>query len=83
MKHVPAMVTVFILCFGLAINAEEETKTPTSKPTQKKQEKKLKVGDVAPDFKLKGSDGKDYKLSDFKDKAGVVVAWYPKANTGG
>jgi|GEM_PF-532818 len=42
-----------------------------------------KVGDVAPDFKLMGSDGKAYKLSDFKGKAGVVVAWYPRALTGG
>ena len=43
----------------------------------------LKVGDEAPDFELTGSDGKDYKLSDFRDKQAVVVAWYPKAFTGG
>lgn len=43
----------------------------------------LKVGDKAPDFELKGSDGKTYKLSEFKDKQTVVVAWYPKAFTGG
>src|SRR5688572_21197974 len=43
----------------------------------------LKVGDQAPDFTLKGSDGKTYKLSDFKGKKAVVVAWYPKALTGG
>ena len=43
----------------------------------------LKVGDEAPDFALKGSDGKVYKLSDFKDKKAVVVAWFPKAFTGG
>lgn len=43
----------------------------------------LKVGDVAPAFELKGSDGKTYKLSDFKDKQPVVVAWFPKAFTGG
>lgn len=43
----------------------------------------LKVGDNAPDFELKGSDGKTYKLSDFKEKQAVVVAWYPKAFTGG
>jgi thioredoxin-dependent peroxiredoxin len=42
----------------------------------------LKVGDAAPDFELKGSDGKTYKLSDLKGKS-VVIAWYPKALTGG
>ena len=43
----------------------------------------LKVGDDAPDFELKGSDGKTYKLSDFRGKKPVVIAWYPKAFTGG
>jgi peroxiredoxin Q/BCP len=43
----------------------------------------LKAGDTAPDFSLAGSDGKTYKLSDFKGKQAVVVAWYPKAFTGG
>ena len=43
----------------------------------------LQVGEMAPDFELKGSDGKTYKLSDFKGKKAVVVAWYPKAFTGG
>ena len=43
----------------------------------------LKVGDAAPDFALTGSDGKTYKLSDFKGKQAVVIAWFPKAFTGG
>ena len=43
----------------------------------------LKVGDVAPDFALKGSDGKTYKLSDYKGNQAVVIAWFPKAFTGG
>lgn len=43
----------------------------------------LKVGDEAPNFEMKGSDGKSYKLSDFKGKQAVVIAWYPKAFTGG
>lgn len=42
----------------------------------------LKVGDVAPDFALPGSDGKVHKLSDYKGKT-VVLAWFPKAFTGG
>ena len=43
----------------------------------------LKTGDEAPAFELPGSDGKTYKLADFKGKQVVVVAWYPKAFTGG
>ena len=42
----------------------------------------LKAGDPAPEFELQGSDGKTYKLSDLKGTA-VVVAWFPKAFTGG
>jgi peroxiredoxin Q/BCP len=43
----------------------------------------LKVGDKAPDFSLAASDGKTYRLSDFKGKKAVVVAWFPKAFTQG
>jgi thioredoxin-dependent peroxiredoxin len=43
----------------------------------------LKVGDTAPDFSLQASDGKTYKLSDFRGKKAVVVAWFPKAFTQG
>ncbi len=43
----------------------------------------LKVGDLAPDFTLKASDGKTYKVSDFKGKQAVVLAWFPKAFTSG
>ncbi len=42
----------------------------------------LKKGDEAPAFSLKGSDGKTYRLTDLKGKV-VVVAWFPKAFTGG
>ena len=42
----------------------------------------LKVGDAAPAFSLPGSDGKLHKLSDYKGKT-VVLAWFPKAFTGG
>jgi hypothetical protein len=46
----------------------------------------LKVGDVAPDFKLQyftGSDLKDVSLNDYKGKKNVVLAFYIFAFTGG
>jgi peroxiredoxin Q/BCP len=42
----------------------------------------LKAGDPAPAFSLPGSDGKTHSLSDYAGRA-VVVAWFPKAFTGG
>ena len=43
----------------------------------------LKVGDMAPDFSLQGTDGKTHKLSEYRGKQAVVVAWFPKAFTQG
>lgn len=43
----------------------------------------LKAGDMAPDFTVKASDGKTYTLKQFKGKQAVVIAWFPKAFTGG
>jgi peroxiredoxin Q/BCP len=43
----------------------------------------LQVGDPAPDFALAASDGRTYRLSDFKGKKAVVLAWFPKAFTSG
>ena len=37
----------------------------------------IKVGDPAPDFSLKDQDQKDVKLSDFRGKKHVVLAFYP------
>jgi peroxiredoxin Q/BCP len=42
----------------------------------------LAVGDRAPDFKLPASDGQVHSLSSYKGKT-VVLAWFPKAFTGG
>jgi len=37
----------------------------------------IKVGDPAPDFTLKDQDQKEVKLSDFRGKKHVVLAFYP------
>jgi|YelNatPaOPRAMG01_1025707.scaffolds.fasta_scaffold00093_52 peroxiredoxin Q/BCP len=42
----------------------------------------LKVGDKAPNFQLRGNDGKLHKLSDFKGEY-VVLYFYPKDETPG
>ena len=46
------------------------------------QAAELQVGDAAPDCTLPGSDGKAHHLADYRGTA-VVVAWFPKAFTGG
>ncbi len=43
----------------------------------------LSPGDPAPDFELTGSDGHRYRLKDFIGTRAVVMAWFPKAFTGG
>ena len=45
--------------------------------------REIKVGDEAPDFSLPASDGRTWRLSEFRGKQAVVVAWFPKAFTGG
>jgi len=60
--------------------AVAEDKKPAAEPM------KLKVGDVAPDFKLQyftGSDLKDVSLSQYRGKSNVVLAFYIFAFTGG
>ena len=68
-----------VACGVLASPAWAQTSTTTAATTTAE----LKVGDQAPDFTLPGTDGKTYTLS--KDLRGkwVVLAWFPKAFTGG
>tara|TARA_B100000029_G_scaffold502974_1_gene579145 strand:- start:921 stop:1121 length:201 start_codon:yes stop_codon:yes gene_type:complete len=42
----------------------------------------LEVGDDAPAFELPGTDGNTHSLAQYKGTA-VVLAWFPKAFTGG
>jgi peroxiredoxin len=43
----------------------------------------LKVGDMAPDFTLTATNNTKVKLSDFRGKNTVVLAFFPAAFTGG
>jgi len=62
------------------------TALPTVAQTKKEDSSMPKVGDMAPDFTLKhfdGNDLKDVKLSDYRGKKNVVLAFYVFAFTGG
>jgi cytochrome oxidase Cu insertion factor (SCO1/SenC/PrrC family) len=64
------------LSLGLALSALGQT-APAPPVTH------LKVGMAAPDFELTDTAGKKVKLSDFKGKKSVVLAFYVFAFTGG
>ncbi len=53
------------------------SKQPSAPQTQ------LKVGDRAPDFELTDTEGQTVRLSDFRGKKNVVLAFYVLAFTGG
>jgi peroxiredoxin Q/BCP len=68
-------VWITVACVSLAA-------VTTAQQQQAPVDTKLKVGDKAPDFSLPGTDGKTYSLAGLKGKT-VVLAWFPKAFTGG
>ena len=73
---------VLALASLLAITAA----SPTFAQTKKEESGMPKVGDMAPDFTLKyfdGNDRKDVKLSDYRGKKNVVLAFFVFAFTGG
>ena len=43
----------------------------------------VNVGDSFPEFKMTGSDGKSYSSEGLVGKQAFVIAWFPKAFTGG
>lgn len=76
----------FFLLAAVSIAAAQSTPTQTPAPARTAPQAphtNLKVGQAAPDFTLRGTDGKTYKLSDFKSKKSVVLAFYVLAFTGG
>jgi peroxiredoxin Q/BCP len=76
MRALLTMGLVATLAAG-AVIAQGPPNAPAATPTV------VKVGDMAPDFSLQGTDGKTHKLSDYRGKQAVVIAWFPKAFTQG
>lgn len=50
---------------------------------QSSPQTQLKVGEMAPDFTLTDTNGQPVKLSDFRGKKNVALAFYVLAFTGG
>jgi hypothetical protein len=84
MTSVQMLAGLALATFGMAMSVEGQTpQQPQQEPQPAPQYSAvLNVGDPAPDFKLPGSDGKEHSLSGYKGKT-VVLAWFPKAFTGG
>ncbi len=85
-------VLSFVFLLAAASIAVAQTPTPSPAPAKAPPaapHTNLKVGQAAPDFTLPstivGADGRGvrYKLSDFKGKKNVVLAFYVFAFTGG
>jgi len=68
---------VLFTVLSLMLAAAAISQTPTPPATH------LKVGMQAPDFTLNDTGGKPVKLSDFRGKKTVVLAFYVLAFTGG
>lgn len=76
-KKLLCPLLLFVLMLGITAlpsGAADQPATP---------DPKIKVGDEAPDFSLPDQNGKQFKLSDFRGKKNVVLAFYVFAFTGG
>jgi peroxiredoxin Q/BCP len=56
---------------------------PAQQLQQSQQHSRLKAGDMAPDFSLGGTNDFNFKLSDYRGKKNVVLAFFPAAFTQG
>ena len=77
-----------LLISALTITVTAQQPAPTTAPPKPAAapvapRTHLKVGDFAPDFTLTDTAGKPVKLSDFRGKQQVVLAFYVLAFTGG
>lgn len=66
---------ILLACSALASALSAQQTTPPKTH--------LKIGDEAPDFTLPDTANKPVKLSDFRGKKNVVLAFFPAAFTGG
>jgi cytochrome oxidase Cu insertion factor (SCO1/SenC/PrrC family) len=82
-KFMMKKVLFLAILLGAPLASAAQQPAPSKPQPPAPPKTNLKVGDAAPDFTLRGTDGKTYKLSDFKGKKNVVLAFYVLAFTGG
>lgn len=88
MRRVFLGILLMLGLVSLAV-AQDAKPQPSPQPTQPKPQTPappkthLKVGDAAPDFTLIDTNRQQVKLSDFKGKKNVALAFYILAFTGG
>jgi cytochrome oxidase Cu insertion factor (SCO1/SenC/PrrC family) len=69
-------IALLVVLLGLCTTAYAQQKSAMPEPT-------VKVGQMAPDFKLTDQNGKEVSLSEFRGKKNVALAFYVFAFTGG
>ena len=75
-RIVTALVMAMALLLAMGVAAQQQPQPSIAKTH-------LKVGDVAPEFTLPDQNRKPVKLSDFRGKKNVILAFYVLAFTGG
>jgi len=73
-RALASLFALVLLCAGLVAAQQQQPAVATTH---------LKVGNAAPDFKLKDQNGKNFQLSKYRGKKNVVLAFYVLAFTGG
>jgi len=78
------LLAMLLLALVATIAGQQPTPSPATQAAPPAAPKThLKVGQPAPEFALRDTAGKPVKLSDFKGKKNVVLAFYVLAFTGG
>ncbi len=83
MKGMVTALTGILLLLGLAMHVITPAVVTAAPQDEAVAKTNLKVGDIAPDFSLLSDKWERVKLSDYRGKKNVILAFYVLAFTGG
>jgi cytochrome oxidase Cu insertion factor (SCO1/SenC/PrrC family) len=86
MRNLVVVLAALVSISAASCTPKDTATVPSARPEASAAAAPARVlvkGDVAPPFRLVGSDGKEHTLAEHVGKEAVVVAWFPKAFTGG